>query len=415
MKSCIIVDAYKFSKDYTYHLNKLNIKAIHVQSTASPSLVLLKNSNYDAKDYIANFNYEGQIEELVAELKKFSPVAIIPGTETGVLLADQLNHALNIPANLFAKTEARRNKYEMLDAINEAGIPCMQFRKVTTLNEALDWAQEYGYPVVIKPLEGAGTDGVYVCQDQKELLMHFNKVLGKKNCFNVPNSAVLIQEYLQGTEYMINTVSLNSHHYITDLWRCRKRYVYGHGMIYDREELLMANGPIQNELTKYLKLVLHALGFEKGAAHAELMYTHNGPKLIEIGARVGGNVNCEAHQQALGLDQLALNVEAYFDKKSFLKKIRYAYSIKKHMLTILLSTQQTGKIKSIPLIEVIKTCASLYWYALNVKEGDHLHPTRDLFSSPGKIILMHENRQMIENDYQKLMLAMKQGFILNSL
>jgi biotin carboxylase len=413
MKSCIIVDAYRFSKDYLHYLNKKNMMCIHVQSSQSLIPDLAKLSTYDPNAYIDNFIYDGNLNILLAQLQKYNPETVIAGMEPGVILADELSNMLGVKSNNLIQSKARRDKCDMIRALEIAGVPCMKYIKTSHPQEAITWIHKNtNYPVVIKPLESAGTEGVYICQTEEALIENFDKILGKKNCLGLSNDSVLVQEFLQGTEYMINSVSSHGKHYFTDIWRCNKRHIEGHGMIYDREELLESEGEIQNQITFYLRNVLDALGIKFGGAHSEIMYTKQGPILIEVGARVGGNVNCISHTECLGKNQLELIVDAYVDEESFLKKTSCSYSLLKNAMTILLSTQQEGIVESIPIIETIEACTSLYWYHLNVSSGDYLKPTRDLFSSPGKVILIHEDKNIIEQEYKKLMEAIPKGFLV---
>jgi hypothetical protein len=48
-------------------------------------------------------------------------VAVIPGAETGVELADQLSFRLNLRTNGVEKSLARRNKYIMGEMVRNAG------------------------------------------------------------------------------------------------------------------------------------------------------------------------------------------------------------------------------------------------------------------------------------------------------
>ena len=414
MRTCIIVDGYRFSKDYIFYLSKKNIACIHVQSTASIISSLSASSTYDPADYIENFIYDNNFDALIDALQQFDPIAIMPAMESGVTLSDELNRVFGLKTNDYSLSKARRNKFKMIEALENATVPCMKYSNAKNWQDAILWIhQNTAFPVVIKPLESAGTDGVYICETEADLKINFKKIMRQNNCFGMSNESVLVQEFLRGTEYMINSVSCEGNHYFTDIWRCHKRYIKNHGMIYDREELIASDGFIQNQIKSYLERVLKAVGFHYGAAHAEIMWTEKGPILIEIGARVGGNVNCVAHTQFLGVNQLELNVDAYVDEPRYIRKAKYPYALLKNAMTILLSTDQNGIIESIPILEKIKSCQSLFWYRLNVKVGDVIHSTRDLFSSPGKIILIHEESDLIFQEYTMLMDAMKNAFIVN--
>lgn len=51
----------------------------------------------------------------------FSVIAVIPGAETGVELADQLSHRMGLRSNGINKSLARRNKYHMGESVRAAG------------------------------------------------------------------------------------------------------------------------------------------------------------------------------------------------------------------------------------------------------------------------------------------------------
>lgn len=51
----------------------------------------------------------------------FPLVAVLPGAETGVELADQLSHHLGLRSNGIEKSLARRNKYIMGETVRSAG------------------------------------------------------------------------------------------------------------------------------------------------------------------------------------------------------------------------------------------------------------------------------------------------------
>jgi biotin carboxylase len=413
MKTCVIVDAYRYSNDYIHYISNKHIQCVHVQSTPSPLPDYARPGGYHSKDYIANLIYNDDLPLLLNQLKPFNPIAVIAGTEPGVKLADILSNALHIKPNDHKQSKARRDKYEMIAALNYAGIPHMKYCKVQNSHEALHWiSKNTHFPVVVKPLESAGTDDVFVCANEEELKEKIEIMIGKKNSLGNKNDSVLVQEFLHGTEYMVNSVSCHGKHYFTDIWRCHKRYLKGQGMVYDRETLMESQGEIQTQITAYLIDVLKALGIQYGGAHAELILTDSGPILIEVGSRIGGNVNCNPHTACLGVNQLELAVDAYLDETAYEQKTRHPYTLLKHMTAIVLSTQQQGIIKDIPLITAIKSCRSLYWYRLNVKVGDMLKPTRPLYSSPGEVFLLNENSDLIEKEYHDLMRAMENGFVV---
>lgn len=65
----------------------------------------------------------------------FKILAVIPGAETGVELADQLSYRLNLRTNGISGSLARRNKYYMGEKVRSAGVRAVKQQMVTTLEE----------------------------------------------------------------------------------------------------------------------------------------------------------------------------------------------------------------------------------------------------------------------------------------
>lgn len=56
------------------------------------------------------------------------------------------------------------------------------------------------YPVIVKPIDSAGTEGVTFCRDEKTVIKAFNLYLNKENVFGIINKQMLVQEFLNGLE-----------------------------------------------------------------------------------------------------------------------------------------------------------------------------------------------------------------------
>ena len=185
----------------------------------------------------------------------------------------------------------RRDKYAMAAAVERAGVPSLISRRVKNPDEALAAAREIdSWPVVIKPLEGAGSLGVSICGSMDELRERCARLLRSEDLFGQPCREALVQEYAAGTEYIVNTVSCGGRHYLTDMWRYRKIKIADRGNAYDHALLVSEPTAEERELFEYVKSCLDALGFEYGPSHTEAMITPKGPRLIEAGARPMGSI-----------------------------------------------------------------------------------------------------------------------------
>lgn len=175
-------------------------------------------------------SHADSLEELVSSLRNVdvngTPAidimeAIIAGAETGVELADALSERLGLMTNGTAMSEARRNKYIMGETVRNAGIRAVKQLQASNWSEVDEFLTAWSpspFKVIVKPLDSAGSDGVTLCQSADEVHKAFHHLLGKVNGLGFMNSNILIQEYLEGQEYVIDIVSRDGEHKVMAVW-----------------------------------------------------------------------------------------------------------------------------------------------------------------------------------------------------
>merc|ERR1719446_900818 len=158
--------------------------------------------------------------------------SILPGCEPGVEFYDRLTDALNYEyKNDTRLSTARRNKYDMGETIRNAGIRAVKQIYTDSWNEVLEFIESVrqdkldpnNFKVVLKPVDSAGADGVYMATSIDEAKQAFDTILGSNTIFETVNSKVLVQEYLKGTEYVVDSMSYQGEHRCTALWKYDKR------------------------------------------------------------------------------------------------------------------------------------------------------------------------------------------------
>jgi len=401
-KLFIIIDAYGGSRNFRRNLMQSGYLCAHLLGTteALPRLTLL-----DLDLYNSTLVHRGNLDETIGNIEKLAYqfnaelCEILPGAEPGVLLADQLSQHFNLHSNGTKKSLARRNKFAMAQELDAAGIAIPDYCCAHNLKDALVFARKKQWPIVLKPLDSAGTDGVYFCQSENNLSDSFYSMIGKKNNMGIDNHSAFLQTFLYGKEYMVNTVSHSGYHYISDIWLAEKIILPGQANIYDKSLLVDSKNPEFSILQSYVFSVLNALDIKFGPAHAEVIMTPKGPMLVEIGARVSGGVDPEFHHTCLEQDQISITLESYLRPKEFLKKIGNRYRIKKAAMRIHLSSQKSGKIISFDFPRYLERIPSLVNYHLKISLGDILTRTFDLSSSPGVIHIAGENEDALHVDY----------------
>jgi biotin carboxylase len=397
-KVFVIVDAYTTGRFLAPYLNANGYSCIHIQSRNSVIPVYL--ATFSRENFINNLIFNGDLNVLLENLKPYQIKGVIPGAETGVMLADQLSEALNLETSNGTKVSlARRDKYEMVNQLTKFNVPNAKSYKTANLNEMLAWLDQHKtLPVVIKPLASSGTFGVKVCHNSQEMVQAFQNIINEGNVFNEINSEVLIQQFLKGQEYIVNTVSYAGTHQTVDLWRKYKSLSSG-TPINDYSELVNINEAVYTVLSSYIGKVLDALEIKYGAAHSEVMMTSDGPILIETAARLSGSIDPSAIIEAIGDNQVARLIKSYISPSEFLKN-QFVQEQKKHARHVFFTSPIDGIAKNSPNFKPIIDLPSFHSISFRFEKGDTLVKTTSLADFPGFIYLVADTEDQLNKDYK---------------
>jgi len=348
---------------------------------------------------------------------RFSISGIIPGSETGVLLAEKLAYRFGTPTNPPKLALARRNKYLMGEAVRKSGERAVQQTIATEWNHVKTFLSSFNpdpFKIVVKPNLGAGSDDVFMCNSVEEVKTAFFKINGSINSLGIKNDGVLIQEFLQGKEYVIDTMSRNGHHKIIAMWEYDKRPANGRFNVYFGTKPHAVNGEVQHSLKDYVMSVLDALEVHNGPGHAEVIMTKTGPCLVEIGCRChGGNASWyNVAREFAGHDQLNAVVDGFTSEENFRKIPDFVSHNMKYGKTVDLVAYEAKEILEVPGIEYVKSLKSFNRINLFKNVGDVLDITVDCNSTPGEIILIHEDKQQVERDFEAIHELLKSGFFI---
>lgn len=405
---CVIVDGYSAGNLLPGEFRLRGYSAVHVQST--PVIWPILKLTYRPDDYTHRLSYENDLEPVVQDLALLGPVCVIAGTETGVTLADRLGEALGLASNGSRLSAARRDKYLMIETVRDAGLRVARQFKAREVDEVVAWvSRENLQKVVVKPLQSAGTDSVATCQSRSEITMACHRILGQVNQLGLLNEEVLCQEFLEGTEYALDAVSMGGKTHFTAIWQYHKVAINDAQFVYDRDELVSCTDSLGAALCRYARRVHEALGIVVGPSHTEIMMTPSGPTLVEIGARLNGTTTPELHRRCVGYGQLDLTADAFVDSAQFEKKASRAYELKEFALSVALISQTKRVVKGVPGESLIRQLPSFNDIYLRAKSGYQMRPTVDFYTHPGFVILVHPDRAVLEADLARLRALERSG------
>ncbi len=391
-------------------LRERGYSVVHVRSSVAwrtPNIASFVPEDYDVQLVHRGDPYhmtrESQwLTECAMSLAKYAPLAVFAGAESGVILADYLSDRLALPSNGVQQSQARRNKSLMAAAIEDAGVDVARYLRAHSAYEILQWMRinEIEWPVFLKPETSGGTRGVAACYDDQQVLRTFNLLYGKPNGYGIIDDAVLAQEYIKGTEYAFNTVSVDGRHHATGIWEYGRTLVRGAATVYDWDKILPFHGEVQDRLTEYGFKVLNALGVRHGPAHLEIKDTPDGPRLIEMGARLYGSRLPLLEMQATNRRTVELAIDALLNPHA-LAPLTTGYDLLKHAAVVTLKSEREGGRMSHAYVGRVRELEGHHhdWF---VEPGTLLKRTIDTSGEIGEVWLLHPDEAAVGRSMRTL-------------
>mmetsp|Transcript_115542 Transcript_115542/g.331643 ORF Transcript_115542/g.331643 Transcript_115542/m.331643 type:complete len:571 (+) Transcript_115542:52-1764(+) len=386
----------------------------HLSSTWDPSL--FERSIVHGGDVL------GTARSLREGLKR--PVAVVAGSERGAELADALAEVLSLRGNGTALSRCRQDKYFMQERLRECGLRASAQRRCRSVQEAMMSAAEFGRPVVVKPCASSGTDCVSKCKSVEAVGDAAAGILGGRNVHGQRNDAVIIQEFLRGSEYIVDCVSLDGQHVVTSIWALQKTgsssefaYDRKHPVPFSSEE-----GSVQRIVCEYAYQALTALGVQTGASHSKVIYDENlGPCLVKMCPWIHGSVAPAVFAACAGRE----NAQAFLLADALTEGGLYlswkaeavgmgspAYELSSFSVILDLQCHEDGILaRSVEEVagEWIRNLSSFWMMKCDLEPGDRLQRSRDFFTSPGYIVLSGPDPSIVEQEAAMIREAERTG------
>lgn len=398
-KHAIIVDPFSSGR---FLMDEFAARGIASIAVLSAPIAPAFQPHFLPEKFAEVIAFDGDAAALAARLSTLQPACVIAGLETGVELADRLGQLLGLPHNDPDTSVARRDKYAMQEALRAKGVRAVKQCLVGSVESARLWlATHRTWPVVVKPSNSAGSDNVSICRDMDHAVDTVAAVLAADNLFGKRNTEVLLQEYLDGREWVVDTVSCDGRHVVTNVTRYLKVVTADANIVYRHAEFMTPDPDEHRDLIEYALAVNDALGIRYGSAHTEIIKTARGPTLVEVNARMHGGNAIKSLGWCNRVTQLDLSVDAHLDPEAFARKAQEGVRSSSHLMVHFLIAPAAGKVESVIAPQVLAGLKSYKAHALPAV-GDEIEKTVSLTSAPGAIWLMNDNADELLADQQAL-------------
>ena len=205
--------------------------------------------------------------------------------EAHIMPTAKVREAAGIPGTSVRTAYLCRDKPAMKAALRAGGVPCAASDAVASLAEARAFAERVGYPLILKPRDGAGASGASRVDSDAELEAACRELhVGG-------GRSVAIEEFVEGHEGFFDTLTLGGrvvhefacHYYPNVLEAMRTRWISPQFIATNRID---ASG--YDEIKAMGQKVVDILDIETSATHMEWFAGPKGLRFSEIGCRPPG-------------------------------------------------------------------------------------------------------------------------------
>src|SRR5450755_4596312 len=206
--------------------------------------------------------------------------------EAHIMATAQVREACTIPGTSVRTAWLCRDKPSMKQVLREAGVPTAASAAADSAPAVRAFAEQVGYPLILKPRSGAGAADTMRADDAAGL-EHALGIFGEHGA-----ESIAVEEFIEGHEGFYDTITVNgqvavdfvSHYFPNVLDAMRTRWISPQFISTNRID----SAPEYAELREMGRRVNAALGIETSATHMEWFFGPKGLKFSEIGCRPPG-------------------------------------------------------------------------------------------------------------------------------
>lgn len=348
--------------------------------------------NNIAHTYSDEYQYASTIDkEAVLEIAKKCEIdGILTFTDSGVVTAGYVADQLGLPMpGPYESIQIFQNKGLFRKFLAEHGFNVPTAKSYFSAEQAWGERDEWQYPVIVKPVDSAGSKGVMKVDAEDQLLdaIHFALEFSISGEF-------IIEAWIEkdGCSSDSDCFSLNGEFQI--LTYSSQRFDSAAANPYAPAAYSWPSTmgeKVENELSSELQRLISLLGMKSSIYNVETRLGLDGkPYIMEISPRGGGNRLAEVVRYATGVDMITDSVRAALGMP--IEKIT-SWSYNGHWAEIMLHSYQDGIFYELEISDEVKP----YVRDLDlwVKSGDEIHAFSSARYAIGSLILCFPTKEMM--------------------
>ena len=265
-------------------------------------------------------------EEVYRQALIYEPDVVITSTSDGpVRTAAYVNEKLGKRPDLsYENSLCATIKDKMRERLKQCGVPIPKYYAAIDFEAFSDAVERLDGHCIVKPADNAGSRGVKLLEyrslkmnkrgQARRLSAYAEEFLQLKqktyeySKSNSRNGTVLVEEYMQGPEVSVEAIVVDGEPHILSI---TDKYITPRPYFVELAhcEPSQLDGETQEQIRRVAEQAIKAIGIENAPSHVEIKVTEEGPKVVELAARLGGDfITSKLVPLSTGIDMVEASV-----------------------------------------------------------------------------------------------------------
>ena len=314
------------------------------------------------------------------------------GVDPGVVSAAYVQQKMGLPSfGPFESVEILQNKDRFRAFLTEHGFNVPKAKGYTKAEDALADANQWEYPIIVKPTDAAGSKGVTRVDEPSQLKAAVEYAFDKSL-----SGHFIIEDFIEKQGCSSDTDSFSEDGKLKFVSFCAQRFdlnatnpytpaAYSWPSTFTKEQ--------EEYLTSEIQRLITLLGMKTNVYNIETRVGTNGkPYIMELTPRGGGNRLCEMLRYATGVDMITA-MTRYIVGDSVPPIEQKSYN--GHWAEIILHADESGTYERLEISKDLP--AEVVEEDLWVKKGDMVNSFEGANDAIGTLVLKFQSAEELEN------------------
>lgn len=339
----------------------------------------------DAFEIVGGQDFEGTL----AVAKKYNISAVVTAA-TDKPLVMMAHVAKELGLRFYSEETAiwSTDKFQMKQRFIEGGIPCAKGRLISKVEEAND----FYFPVIVKPRDNSGSRGVILCRTIEELSDAIKEALQYSKL-----ETILVEEFIEGQEYSIEALHYDGKSDVIQFTE-KTTTPFPYNVELEHKQPANLSEEQKENIKQLISKIADCMHFENCASHTELKINERGIFIIETSPRLGGDYITSTLvplSTGINIEDQLLNIVLGNEVDTRTGRVEKASAV--HFFSL-----PEGTITAIdPQIEEAKGWEGIKLFDFKLKVGDKVTPITSSLNRYGQFIVSDDNRNTVEDKIEK--------------